>query len=77
MFEFKIIVLSPFVLHYINEVLRFVSSWRLERVELFRVTPDFPPVDFSLTRFALADLDFSLTHFPPSSSEVVLTFLLF
>ena len=30
--EFKIIVFSPFVLHYINEVLRLVSLWRLKYV---------------------------------------------
>jgi hypothetical protein len=73
--EPKIIVLSPFVLHYIDETLRLVPSWRLESngLTLYRVTPDPPPVEFPLTLFAPADLDFSLTNFPPASCEVVLT----
>ena len=33
---------------------------------LFRVTPDFPPVEFSLTHFTPADLDFSDTHTFPT-----------
>ena len=64
--ELKIIVFSPFVLHYIKEVLpRFLTSWGLERVVTGAFAPDFPPVDFSLTGFA------------PVSSEVVLTFFTF
>jgi hypothetical protein len=34
-----------------------------------------PPVEFLITHFATADLDFSQTDFPSASSEVVLTFL--
>ena len=41
---------------------------------LVSVTPDFPPVEFSLTDFPL---DFSLTDAAPTSSEVVLTFVTF
>jgi hypothetical protein len=41
----------------------------------FRITPDFPPVKFSPTDFPPSDLNFSLTDFAPTSSEVVLTLL--
>ncbi len=40
---------------------------------LVRVTPDFPPVELSHTHFPPVNLDFTLTDFPPTSSEVVLT----
>ena len=42
---------------------------------LLRITPDFPPVEFSPTHFPSADLNFSLTDVPPASSKVVLTLL--
>jgi hypothetical protein len=63
--EFKIIVFSPFVLHYINEVLWFSLLDTSIGLTLLRVAPDFPPVEFSLTHFVPSDLNFSLTDFPP------------
>ena len=43
---------------------------------LVRITPDFPPVEFSPTHCQPVDVDFSLTDFPPTSSEVVRPFSL-
>ncbi len=39
--ELKIIVFSPFVLHYINKVLRILTSWLLEHKTLFNYTDVF------------------------------------
>jgi hypothetical protein len=74
--ELKIIVFSPLALHYINEVLRLLTTWRLEGVATCPCRTRFPTVEFSLTHFPPVDLDFSLTDFPPASFEVVLNFLL-
>ena len=71
--ELKIIVFSPFPLHYINEVLRLLTSSRLEGVVTCARCTRFPPVEFSLT-FSTVDLDFYMS---PASSELVLTFFPF
>ena len=64
--ELKIIPFSPsFVLHLINEVLRFIALGRLKNVQLVRIAVDLTP----------ADVDVSLKDFPPASSETVLPFL--
>jgi hypothetical protein len=61
--ELKIIVFSPFVLHYINEVLHGFSLLEASKgLLLVRGAPDFPPVEFLLTHFPRVDSDFSLTN---------------